>query len=668
MADMTFKTNLLPSMNGAASGSSQSIYSLGSSSQKWILNGMAGNPVEYIVGTQTASTNLWTGNTADSALYDGKMILYVLPKAGTSTAATLNLTLKGPSGTGTSTTGAKPIYRYGNTTGVTTHFPALSRILLIYDATNNRWNSSAYYNTDANVKSTAVTSATTNYIVGSPTSTTATGGLSKHASAVLYTTANSGTSGYTQLRLGNTTATSSAGGKEGQIRLYGTGATYYLDLKPGAISSSNKTITFPNKTGTVALTSDIPDVSGFITTDSDEKLKIGAVANNTTNSTYYPILATDSTTAATRYYDSTGIHYNNVNGSTTAVGKADLVLGNSTASGNANNKKGTISLYSSTSNYGYFTTADLTDQRTYTFPDKTGTVAFTSDITDEKLTIENVYDSTSTTYTYYPILARKGTTNGIRQIDETGFKINNKNGSADNAGYAELILGNATAEGTAGNKRGWISIYNRNDKYAVLSTASTLTANREVALPDKSGTIALTSDIPNIIRSTADPTNASSYPADTIWIKYGADPMATMADYIVETGTSDGVCFYRDSDNAWQSTTITNMWTYNIWASGRAECWGTGEYPLPITQTWGSLYESKKLYAKYPTELFADNTHVMCQITPAGSSAALLEVAAPDEIGETQQTPNFWIVRATALTSTYTYRVSFYARGVSSST
>jgi hypothetical protein len=40
---------------------------------------MAGNPVEYIVGTQTASTNLWTGNTADSALYDGKMILYVLP-------------------------------------------------------------------------------------------------------------------------------------------------------------------------------------------------------------------------------------------------------------------------------------------------------------------------------------------------------------------------------------------------------------------------------------------------------------------------------------------------------------------------------------------------------------------------------------------------------------
>lgn len=142
------------------------------------------------------------------------------------------------------------------------------------------------------------------------------------------------------------------------------------------ITSQKGNVSFKIPTKTSHLTND----SGFITTYSDEKLKIGAVANNTTNSTYYPILATNSTTAATRYYDSTGIHYNNVNGSTTAVGKADLVLGNSTASGNANNKKGTISLYSSTSNYGYFTTADLTDQRTYTFPDKTGTVALTSDI------------------------------------------------------------------------------------------------------------------------------------------------------------------------------------------------------------------------------------------------------------------------------------------------
>ena len=103
--------------------------------------------VEYIKGTQTGSTNAWTGITKDVALYDGKMIMYVLPYAGTSSGATLNLTLAGGA-TGGGTTGAKSIYRYGNTTAVTTHYAANSRILLIYDGVNNRWNCSAYYNSN----------------------------------------------------------------------------------------------------------------------------------------------------------------------------------------------------------------------------------------------------------------------------------------------------------------------------------------------------------------------------------------------------------------------------------------------------------------------------------------------------------------------------------------
>ena len=69
--------------------------------------------IEYIKGTQTGSTNAWTGTTKEAALYDGKMIMYVLPYAGTSTGATLNLTLSGGG-----TTGAKSIYRYAATTAV----------------------------------------------------------------------------------------------------------------------------------------------------------------------------------------------------------------------------------------------------------------------------------------------------------------------------------------------------------------------------------------------------------------------------------------------------------------------------------------------------------------------------------------------------------------------
>lgn len=104
----------------------------------------SGYTIEYIVGTQTATTGSWTGVSKDTALYDGKMIMYVLPYAGSGNA-TLNLTMAD----GTAT-GAKNIYRYGSTTPITTHYGAGSRILLIYDATNGRWNSSAWYDSNSN--------------------------------------------------------------------------------------------------------------------------------------------------------------------------------------------------------------------------------------------------------------------------------------------------------------------------------------------------------------------------------------------------------------------------------------------------------------------------------------------------------------------------------------
>lgn len=128
--------------------------------------------------------------------------------------------------------------------------------------------------TDENVKNTAVTAATTYYLTGSTSSSTATGGLSKHAAIKAYVTANSGTGGSARIDLGNTTATTSAGGKEGIIRLYGTSATYYVELKAGA-PSANRTISFPNKAGTVALTSDIPTVSYPVTSVNN---KTGAVS------------------------------------------------------------------------------------------------------------------------------------------------------------------------------------------------------------------------------------------------------------------------------------------------------------------------------------------------------------------------------------------------------
>ena len=97
---------------------------------------------EYIVGTQSAATNAWTGATSDTALVAGKAIAYKLPYAGNSSAATLNLTLAGGG-----TTGAKAIrqvYKDKSTTGaiatVTNQWPAGAVIPMVWDPAANSGN------------------------------------------------------------------------------------------------------------------------------------------------------------------------------------------------------------------------------------------------------------------------------------------------------------------------------------------------------------------------------------------------------------------------------------------------------------------------------------------------------------------------------------------------
>ena len=116
---------------------------------------IAGVSVEYIEGTQTASTNAWTGVTRDNALYKGKIIAYKLPKAGTSSAATLNLTLS--NGT---TSGAKAIKRQG-ASSTTTHYPAGTVIFMAYDGTY--WQVNADYDSDTNTFVTQSVSTSTDW-------------------------------------------------------------------------------------------------------------------------------------------------------------------------------------------------------------------------------------------------------------------------------------------------------------------------------------------------------------------------------------------------------------------------------------------------------------------------------------------------------------------------
>lgn len=66
--------------------------------------------------------------------------------------------------------------------------------------------------------------------------------------------------------------------------------------------------------------------------------------------------------------------------------------------------------------------------------------------------------------------------------------------SADGAGL--LSLGNGTAHGTAGNKKGYIRMYSETANFIQI-TAPGITDRRDITFQDKSGTVALTSDIPS---------------------------------------------------------------------------------------------------------------------------------------------------------------------------
>ena len=81
---------------------------------------------EFIIGTQAASTNAWTGVSVQDTLYDGMCINFYLPYAGTTDAATLTLTLANGN-----TTAAIPVKYRGNN-NVTTTFPVGSIIQLTY--------------------------------------------------------------------------------------------------------------------------------------------------------------------------------------------------------------------------------------------------------------------------------------------------------------------------------------------------------------------------------------------------------------------------------------------------------------------------------------------------------------------------------------------------------
>ena len=114
--------------------------------------------------------------------------------------------------------------------------------------------------------------------------------------------------------------------------------------------------------------------------------------------------------------------------------------------------------------------------------------------TDEKLKVAEVTSGT----TYYPVVSSNSTDAGTKCIDSTGFNYSGSSGGTNSTGCSLLTLGNSTAIGTVGNKEGRIRLYGSHSGYGELYIDANMTANRLYKLPNNTGTIALTSDIPNV--------------------------------------------------------------------------------------------------------------------------------------------------------------------------
>ena len=372
---------------------------------------------------------------------------------------------------------------------------------------------------------------------------------------------------------------------------------------------------------------------------ADTKVTTNALVSGTL---YYPILATGANTA-TRHVDSTlkGLTYRSTAGTTSSVGTATLTLGNDIASGTANNERGQLFLYSTTNYYVKIQSEALSTNRTITLPNKSGTLAIESDITDKKLQVDSLTSGTM----YYPILAT-GTGTATRQIDSTlnGLRYESISGTTSMAGSASLILGNDIAEGTVNNEDGQLVLYGPSGKYGMIVCNST--ANRIVELPDQTGTLATTTDIYESVELTqleydALSSTDKSDPKKVYFVK-DADPSETseLLDIMYPIGS-----YYETADinfdpnvkwgGYWISETLTdnkiveegktNDWTYRKWSSGVAECWKRMTLASGAFTATGNIYYRSASGYSLPSGLFnaAPTIEVNAEMGNVGAASAL---------------------------------------------
>lgn len=196
-----------------------------------------------------------------------------------------------------------------------------------------------------------------------------------------------------------------------------------------------------------------------------------------------------------------------------------------------------------------FSNISITKSQVSDFPTKVS--AFTNDsgyitsYTDEKLK----WTASTSSNTYYPLQSTStATTSTANTLNSVSFyQYYNTAG-----GYRRFILGNTTAYTSTGGAYGTIRLYGTGATYygdlnPGTIGANSLTANRTWTLPNATGTIALTADIPTVPTNVSAFTNDAGYltsytetdPTVPSWAKASSKPSYTASE--VGAAASDHV-------------------------------------------------------------------------------------------------------------------------------
>ena len=318
-------------------------------------------------------------------------------------------------------------------------------------------------NTKVTISANAPTSDTKYY----PTMHTSTSGTTVVTSnadfRVNILTGTTTTVGHRKLVLGNTTASGTDGNAAGELILYSENKSYHKFLTTPTSSAIEHTL--PATSGTI-LNSGTTSFTQSLTSGT----KIGSIKINGTSTDLYAPSNSDTKNTA---------------GSTNSSSKLYLI--------------GATSQAANPQTYSHDTCYVGTDGCLYSDGMKVSVEGHThtSATNATKLTTTSTTGETSLTTYNLPFTSATSTGANAYNFDgNSAIQVAALKGTTSVDGQAALILGNSTASGTNNNKFGFVRLYGTGKYYTDINSG-TPTANRTITLPDKSGTVALTTDIPS---------------------------------------------------------------------------------------------------------------------------------------------------------------------------